>query len=294
MALKSDYFPIRYIVAETGVNPVTLRAWERRYGLIKPKRTAKGHRLYSFGDILLIKQILFFLAKGHPVSKVKFLLENEQQVLLGDGLKTSFATISEAIEARNQKSLRVELAQLNSLYSAELFADFVYPELLQYLENSCWLGRGYTGSLRNFLLDCLAAELYRNLYQQKSWPSKKAFLVIGYRTDIAPTLFAVHTLLIANTLKSYEHPVDYISSVDSFEELYYLARSNKDCMLITVTALECFLLKKMLSHIKSNGIENLTISFLPQLAASMDDNEDRILLPKRFSDLYNYLTPSRT
>ncbi|STX47674.1 HTH-type transcriptional repressor YcgE [Legionella hackeliae] len=60
MDFNINYFPISYISAETGVNPVTLRAWERRYGLIHPKRTVKGHRLYSHDDVILIKQILFF------------------------------------------------------------------------------------------------------------------------------------------------------------------------------------------------------------------------------------------
>jgi DNA-binding transcriptional MerR regulator len=38
-----ESFPMRTVSVITGVNPVTLRAWERRYGLIKPARTAKGH-----------------------------------------------------------------------------------------------------------------------------------------------------------------------------------------------------------------------------------------------------------
>jgi hypothetical protein len=42
-----ESFPMRTVSVITGVNPVTLRAWERRYGLIKPARTAKGH---SHGD----------------------------------------------------------------------------------------------------------------------------------------------------------------------------------------------------------------------------------------------------
>ena len=41
-----ELFPIRTVSAETGVNPITLRAWERRYGLVNPRRTDTGHRLY--------------------------------------------------------------------------------------------------------------------------------------------------------------------------------------------------------------------------------------------------------
>lgn len=48
---QEQLFPIREVSRLTGVNPVTLRAWERRYGLIQPARTESGHRLYSMTDI---------------------------------------------------------------------------------------------------------------------------------------------------------------------------------------------------------------------------------------------------
>jgi len=70
-------FPIRHVCAETGINPVTLRAWERRYGLIRPLRTPKGHRLYSALDIERIRRILTFLDEGVAVSQVGRVLERE-------------------------------------------------------------------------------------------------------------------------------------------------------------------------------------------------------------------------
>ncbi|MCL6594159.1 MAG: MerR family DNA-binding transcriptional regulator, partial [Alicyclobacillus sp.] len=63
-ALKQEeLFPIREVSRLTGVNPVTLRAWERRYGLIQPTRTDSGHRLYSQADIDAVRSIL----DGHVV-----------------------------------------------------------------------------------------------------------------------------------------------------------------------------------------------------------------------------------
>lgn len=39
------------------INPVTLRAWQRRYGLLKPQRTDGGHRLFNDADIDRIREI---------------------------------------------------------------------------------------------------------------------------------------------------------------------------------------------------------------------------------------------
>ena len=45
----------------TGIRPETLRAWERRYEVVKPIRTDAGDRLYTQADIdrlLLIKKLV--------------------------------------------------------------------------------------------------------------------------------------------------------------------------------------------------------------------------------------------
>jgi len=68
-------YPIRTVTELTGVHPVTLRAWERRYGLIKPERTPKGHRLYSQSDIACIQRITQLLEQGIAISQVRPLLE---------------------------------------------------------------------------------------------------------------------------------------------------------------------------------------------------------------------------
>lgn len=71
---SEDLLPIREVVRLTGVNPVTLRAWERRYGLIQPLRTEGGHRLYSLDDVATIRDILSWTERGVAVSKVGTLL----------------------------------------------------------------------------------------------------------------------------------------------------------------------------------------------------------------------------
>jgi DNA-binding transcriptional MerR regulator len=76
-----SFLPIRTVADLTGINPVTLRAWERRYDLITPRRTPKGHRLYTENDVEQIKQVLELLDKGISISQVKPLLAQplEQQ-----------------------------------------------------------------------------------------------------------------------------------------------------------------------------------------------------------------------
>ena len=48
---KPGMLPIRAVVALTGLNPDTIRAWERRYGAIEPARTNGGTRQFSEEDV---------------------------------------------------------------------------------------------------------------------------------------------------------------------------------------------------------------------------------------------------
>ncbi|MDZ7324792.1 HTH-type transcriptional regulator MlrA [Kosakonia sacchari] len=58
------------------INPVTLRAWQRRYGLLQPQRTDGGHRLFTEEDIDRIREIKRWIETGVQVSKVQKLLSS--------------------------------------------------------------------------------------------------------------------------------------------------------------------------------------------------------------------------
>jgi DNA-binding transcriptional MerR regulator len=93
--------PIRTVATLTGINPVTLRAWERRYNLITPQRTPKGHRLYTEDDVELIKQVLDLLDQGISISQVKPLLEQTP----GQQKATSLAETGDVWKGYQQKML---------------------------------------------------------------------------------------------------------------------------------------------------------------------------------------------
>lgn len=66
---KSPSFNLKAVLQETNIAADTLRAWERRYGLPMPQRTAGGHRLYSQHDIEIIKWLLARQAEGFSISR---------------------------------------------------------------------------------------------------------------------------------------------------------------------------------------------------------------------------------
>ena len=59
---------VKAVLKETGLTEHTLRAWERRYGMPMPQRSAGGHRLYSQRDIESIKWLIARQAEGLSIS----------------------------------------------------------------------------------------------------------------------------------------------------------------------------------------------------------------------------------
>lgn len=67
-----DFVPtynLKAALRETGLKADTLRAWERRYGLPQPERSAGGHRLFSQRDIDTLKWLITRQAEGLSISR---------------------------------------------------------------------------------------------------------------------------------------------------------------------------------------------------------------------------------
>jgi DNA-binding transcriptional MerR regulator len=78
------FYSIGDVAERCGINPVTLRAWQRRYGLLKPQRSEGGHRQFDDDDILRIEEIKRWIERGVPVGKVKALLDQDKVPEPGD------------------------------------------------------------------------------------------------------------------------------------------------------------------------------------------------------------------
>jgi len=135
-------FPIRHVAQVTGVLPVTLRAWERRYGLIKPERTPKGHRLYSEADIQTVHQIVRLIDQGISVGRVR-------QSLSGTGKKEDTVSdwpefreqLSRSLSALNVMQALAVLRRVGAIYPLHaLLGELIRPALLQ-LQHSEASGR---------------------------------------------------------------------------------------------------------------------------------------------------------
>ncbi|MEW6648975.1 MAG: MerR family transcriptional regulator, partial [Chloroflexota bacterium] len=59
---------IKTVAAQTGIRPVTLRAWERRYEVLNPHRSDNRYRLYSDRDVAILRWLKKRIDEGASIS----------------------------------------------------------------------------------------------------------------------------------------------------------------------------------------------------------------------------------
>ncbi|HDX8592686.1 TPA: MerR family transcriptional regulator [Aeromonas dhakensis] len=163
---EEGIYPIREVSRLTGVNAVTLRAWQRRYGLVQPARTDKGHRLYSEQDIRQIGEILSWLERGVSIGQVKGLLSEPQAQPVSEHWQQTLEQFSQALLAFNQRKAEAELNDLLASYPFELVRSRVLQPLVERLLG-LWRERPDGELLQQVWLGWLHTRFARHLIEQE-------------------------------------------------------------------------------------------------------------------------------
>ena len=185
-AIAKGYLPIREVAALTGVNPVTLRAWERRYGLIVPHRTAKGHRLYSGEQVQTIRDVLGWLNRGVSVGQVKGLLHADQPLPEDQASRwqEKRQRLSEALRRLDERQLDEAFNAELSLYPPLVLCQHLLLPLLSALEPS------WQETERLFFCSWLRSKLGARVYHDNRQHQGHSLLLVNLdRGPISPQLW---------------------------------------------------------------------------------------------------------
>lgn len=168
-ASSSERFPIRTVAILTGVKAITLRAWERRYGIVHPQRTLKGHRLYSHADIEKIRRILTLLDRGMQISRVSEALQQPPEAReprRENPWAAHLERMAAAVARFDEEELDAIYDEVLGVYSIErVTTELLLPALTRLGER--WSGR--TGGIaeEHFLASYLRSKLGARL--QRPW-----------------------------------------------------------------------------------------------------------------------------
>jgi len=161
---KTGLLPIRSVAQITGVNPITLRAWERRYDLIRPTRTPAGHRLYSQQDIRTIQRIQELAESGMGMAQIATLIEQESRQAAQDP--------REAVPSEPASPARPSLAPRTLLDRVMQAAMTLDPAALRAAETTALIWLTPEDYLREVLIEALA-----QLEARTAWPDRDLGLI---------------------------------------------------------------------------------------------------------------------
>lgn len=131
--IEQGYLRIGELSRRTGVSPDTLRAWERRYGVLRPQRTSGGFRLYTPADETRIRDMRSLLDAGlAPAEAARRALEAS-----GRGLRAAappsgdpIADLREALEGFDAEAANLAIDRVSDALGLEsLVSHVVMPYL---------------------------------------------------------------------------------------------------------------------------------------------------------------------
>jgi DNA-binding transcriptional MerR regulator len=146
------YLRIGELGRRSGISPETIRAWERRYGLLTPGRTGGGFRLYSDDDLARVRAMRDHLEAGIAAAEAARLVADaarrvasERVAGTGGELEVEVATLAAAIARFDAADANAALDRLLAAFSLDAVLDAVLVPYLHELGDRWERGEASVG-----------------------------------------------------------------------------------------------------------------------------------------------------
>ena len=178
-----------------GVSPELLRAWERRYGLMEPERSAGGFRLYSDADAARVQRMQKFLQQGLSAAEAARAAMEEAPApenVATRNLADSAADLQRALERYDEQAANsIVDSALSNLSTETALGEVVMPVLREVGER--WAAGELTIAQEHFATNVLRGRL---LGLARGWghgngPIALLACTSGERHDLPLMLFGI-------------------------------------------------------------------------------------------------------
>jgi len=220
----------------TGILAATIRVWERRYNIIKPKRTGTNRRWYDDDDLRRLINISILYHGGIKISKIaKYSgsdLEMKVELLKRDSVKSDthiksliVATLSFNGNAVNEILLRSFI----NIGFEETFCSVIFP-FLRRIGIMWHTGSANTGA-EHFITNILRARLITAIESLPPANDPKRKRVIMFLPD--NELHEMGLLFYSYLIRKLGHEVLYLGQVTPFSALTEACEKWHSDILVT-------------------------------------------------------------
>lgn len=236
---RDKYF-IKDIENITGIKAYTLRIWEQRYGLLKPKRTETNIRYYEEDDLKYMLNVAILTSNGIKIKTIaqmtreevqKRTLEIHENHTQYEGqIQALVATMMSFDEREFNKTLAVNVLKIGM---EETMSRIIFP-FMEHI-GLLWLGGSIHPAHEHFITNLIRQRLYVAIDQLNQVPAPGArryllFVPAGEPHDLS--------LLFANyILRARSQSVIYLGTSTPLEDLNSIFSMHvPDFIFCTLTA----------------------------------------------------------
>lgn len=250
MASILDYsdeprFNINSVAKMTAMQPVTIRAWERRYQLVVPKRAENGYRLYSERDIAVLLWAKRGVDQGYPISTVNSQLKEAiskndwPEAVLNEKVPVAAHPAKVVNRAELVQNFSKALIRHDERMSSDLFADALGALKLADLFESILIPalvdigdrweRGEIGVATEHFASQFIQTKILAIYQSLPLHPSSPKIIIGCAPD---ELHEIGPMMLATLLRDTGYKVEYLGPDLPLDDLLIYVREETPRMLI--------------------------------------------------------------
>lgn len=249
----------------TGILPVTLRAWERRYGILNPGRDQNRYRMYSDRDLAILRWLINKKDGGVSISTAAaslqdLIAQNNWPEVIPFGITQTKMSSSvppqgyaddlfALLKAHNEVGAARLFEELISKFDLESLIDRILtPTLIAVGE--AWVRGELMISTEHFATAFVLSRL-NNLYISLPIVSKGPAILIGG----APTEeHEMGALMMAVLLRNRGYRVEFLGANLHLDDLVDYARQTKPSLVVLTASTNRAAMELLRAQIKLNTI----------------------------------------
>ncbi|MCA0153276.1 MerR family transcriptional regulator [Winogradskyella vincentii] len=230
-------FSIKDLENLTGIKAHTIRIWEKRYNLLKPKRTETNIRYYDLASFQKLLNVSYLNNNGYKISKIATIEEHKIPLLVRE-IASQSNMESHAINSFKLSMLNFDQTLFYNTYESllkekafdEIFYEIFIPLLTEI--GLLWQTDTITPAHEHFLTSLLRQKILINtekVQSQQINDSKKAFVLYLPENEIHELglMFINHELVnrgYQSIFLGFSVPMDSLLDLQNYyEEIIYIS-----------------------------------------------------------------------
>jgi DNA-binding transcriptional MerR regulator len=185
--MNKRHFTVKELADQVGLSTSAIRAWERRFSLFSPERTAAGHRVYSLDDLKLLWYVQHLQSQQRDLKEIsdlgrETLLSQAREFFAANApslREDQCSYSSRLLQAAENRDLP-KIAELVDHLRAVAVSSIDFAETILCILKTLDSGSSpFPALAKNFLAERVQAHLIAPLLQQKTAPAASSALCVN-------------------------------------------------------------------------------------------------------------------